>query len=124
VASGAPKPAGTKRSVCEFGCDHLPSTSGESFGFSEPRIFFTGLEKVISIGVEAEIVEPAIGEAAIVGLPVAGNQVTDLNLPTCSIFFDHGAPATIICPAGGCSPREKLSRGWAKWRCFSSPGCP
>src|ERR1700710_867544 len=61
VASGAPKPAGTNFSVWAFGCDHLPSTSGESFGSSSPRIFFTFFEKVSSSGVEAEVGGPAGG---------------------------------------------------------------
>ena len=33
VASGTPKPDGRELQRVGFGCDHLPSTSGESFGF-------------------------------------------------------------------------------------------
>ena len=81
----------------------------EIFGFSEPRIFFTGFEKVISIGVEAEMVEPAVGVAAIVGLPVAGNQVTDLNLPGRSQWLDRGGDDHLA-GDGLFAERERVAR--------------
>ena len=113
-----------RTSACAaFGCVHLPSTSGESFGSSEPRIFFTGFEKVSSIGVEAEIVMPAAGRGG--DDRRAGRREPGDGLRPCrGAPSDCGAQATSIWPADGCSPRVTELRGWSKRRCFISPSGP
>ncbi len=122
MAIGAPKPVGAKLIVWRSTVFHLPGTSGARVGISPPSTFFTGFEKTMVSGVEGETSEPAGGVAATAAEPLAGNQVTVSNSPSCSHL--RAAAATRTLPAAGCSPMPTERCGCWKRRWTSSPSGP